>query len=184
MPDSAVVARGRKKAVQRGTAGTKRRVRQPLSDTPTPSKAKRNAKSPLTGKSASEPTKLSGRAKPISKEILNAKPAHAEAAEVAAFAQSLPESYLYCRELGHNWKAWTARQVDDSIERVLRCNRCRCERHQILTLTGGVHSNKYVHPEGYLHDGMGRIVGDGRDALRMESIKRTIRETDKRKKVA
>lgn len=181
MPDSAVVARGRKKAAERGTVGARRRVRQPLSkETPPGRKPTNQSKS----KAADKPTKLSGRAKPISKEILNAKPAYADVAEVAAFAQGLPESYLYCRELGHNWKSWSARQVDDSIERILRCNRCRCERHQILTLTGGVYSNKYVHPDGYLHEGMGRIIGDGRDALRMESIKRTIRDTEKRKKVA
>lgn len=95
--------------------------------------------------------------------------------EIAAFAQTLKESFLYCREMGHNWRPLSAgRFKDGGYERILRCSRCRTERHQEITARGVVFSNKYVHPEGYLHKGMGRIVGDGRGLLRLESIRRIV----------
>jgi hypothetical protein len=98
---------------------------------------------------------------------------YAELEEVADFAEGLPERFLYCREMGHNWRPQSAgRYKDGGFSRILRCTRCKTERHQEISQRGVVLSNKYVHPEGYLHKGMGRIVGDGRGVLRLESIKR------------
>jgi hypothetical protein len=42
-------------------------------------------------------------------------------------------------------------------------------------------TNKYIHPEGYLHKGMGRIIGEGRGLLRLESIKRTVTKIESKK---
>lgn len=100
----------------------------------------------------------------------------AEPSEVESFAQSLKMSYLMCRELGHNWRPATARYVRSQkvYERSLRCVRCTCERQQVLDASGSIISTHYVHPEGYLHKGLGRIVGEGRDVLRLESLNRFI----------
>lgn len=95
--------------------------------------------------------------------------------EVAEFAEALPERYLHCRELGHNWRPYSAgRFQDGGFERVLRCTRCKTRRVQEISSRGVVLVNKYIHPEGYLHKGMGRIVGEGRGLLRLESIKRIV----------
>lgn len=96
--------------------------------------------------------------------------------EIAEFAQGLPEKFLYCREMGHNWRPYTAgRFKDGGYERTLRCSRCRTQRVQEISARGVVLRNNYVHPDGYLSPaGMGRIVGEGRGALRLESIKRIV----------
>lgn len=101
---------------------------------------------------------------------------YAEPTEVAEFASTLPVSHLHCRELGHNWKPWVARSDAEGggYERALRCTRCRAERWQVLSLSGAVVKSHYVYPDGYVHQGMGRIVGEGRDALRLESLTRAL----------
>lgn len=101
---------------------------------------------------------------------------YADAGEVADFAQALPISHLLCREMGHNWKPWVAHWNSENryYERALRCTRCRTERWQTLSSTGAVLGGHYKYPDGYVHEGLGRIVGEGRDALRLESITRAL----------
>lgn len=96
--------------------------------------------------------------------------------DVEDFAAKLSVSFLQCRELGHVWKPYTAAfdQEHNSFARVLRCPRCRTERHETLSTRGAKLASHYVYPEGYTTDGLGRIVGEGRDALRVESITRTL----------
>lgn len=105
------------------------------------------------------------------------EPGYADPFEVAEFASGLTISYLLCRELGHNWRPWTARAIKGGFERALRCTRCHTERWETLSSTGAKIKGHYVYPEDYLHEGLGRIVGDGRDALRLESLSRAITDT-------
>lgn len=99
----------------------------------------------------------------------------AQLGDVKSFAASLPEKYLHCRELGHLWRPYRAgRHPDGGFERTLRCSRCRTRRQQSLSSTGMVLTNQYIHPEGYLSEGIGRIVGEGRGILRLESIMRVL----------
>jgi hypothetical protein len=106
----------------------------------------------------------------------------AELDEVQEFAENLPEKYLQCRELGHLWRPWTAASnPDGGFDRTLRCTRCHTKREQVITNRGVVVTNKYIHPEGYLHKGMGRIIGEGRGLLRLESIKRTVTKIESKK---
>lgn len=94
---------------------------------------------------------------------------------VQEFAEGLPERFLYCREMGHNWRPFSAgRHKDGGFERTLRCTRCKTKRIQSISDRGIILSSHYEHPEGYLSKGMGRIVGEGRGVLRLESIKRIV----------
>ena len=95
---------------------------------------------------------------------------------VAEFAQSLPERFLYCREMGHNWRPYSAGLYKDGgFERILRCTRCRTRRVQAITSRGVVLTNKYEYADGYqAPKGLGQIVGEGRGLLRLESIKRIV----------
>lgn len=104
------------------------------------------------------------------------RPGFANVGEVGAFAADLPENFLLCREMGHNWRPWAAQwsPQEQCYERILRCTRCKTERHQTLTNRGGVVTSHYQYPEGYQHKGFGRISGEGRDLLRLESITRAI----------
>lgn len=101
-------------------------------------------------------------------------PHYADAHEVADFARTLDAAFLACREIGHNWERWTARAINGGYERALMCTRCATQRWEVLTSTGAKVKGHYVYPEDYLHEGLGRIVGDGRDALRLESLSRDI----------
>lgn len=99
---------------------------------------------------------------------------YADPAEVAVFARDLPVDFLLCRELSHNWRPWTAYAKNGGYERALMCSRCHTQRWEVLTSTGAKVSGHYVYPDGYLHEGLGRIVGNGRDALRLESLTRAL----------
>lgn len=103
----------------------------------------------------------------------------ADAGEVEQWVAHLKQSWLLCRELGHTWKPFTARFVIEqrAYERSLRCSRCATERREVLDSSGHKVSSQYVHPDGYLHKGLGRITGEGRDALRLESLTRFIDQT-------
>lgn len=101
----------------------------------------------------------------------------AQLGDVEEFAENLPEKYLHCRELGHLWRPATAgRHPDGGFTRTLRCHRCRTKREQELSNRGMVLTNKYIYPEGYQSENIGRIVGEGRGLLRLESIKRVLPE--------
>lgn len=109
----------------------------------------------------------------VAQEELDDHPREADIDDVREFAASLPERYLHCREMGHNWRPFSAgRYKDGGFERVLRCTRCRTKRRQGIDGRGMIMASSYEHPPGYLSDGMGRIVGEGRGALRLESIQR------------
>lgn len=101
------------------------------------------------------------------------EPHYADTGEVEEFAAGLKETFLYCRELGHNWKPYTAASGEGGgFVRTLRCVRCRTRRVQELNSRGAIISNHYEYAEGYQAKGLGRIVGEGRDMLRLESLTR------------
>lgn len=103
---------------------------------------------------------------------------YASADDVKDFAEGLKEAYLLCRELGHNWRplSASANGTGGGYHRVLRCPRCRTRREEELDSHGMKDGVKYVHPEGYLMEGLGRIVGEGRGLLRLESLRRTLED--------
>lgn len=99
---------------------------------------------------------------------------YADPLDVAEFAKDLPDEFLQCRELGHNMLPFGIPGMyrDGGFQRVLRCNRCKTERHFEIDNRGLVVSSSYDHPDGYLMAGLGRIVGEGRGVLRLASIAR------------
>lgn len=101
--------------------------------------------------------------------------------EVEGFAHGLTVSHLQCRELGHNWRPWVARWDGEHncYERALRCTRCRTERWESIGQSGSKLGGHYKYPDNYVAPpGMGRIVGEGRDALRLESLTRVLHSVD------
>jgi len=106
----------------------------------------------------------------------------ADRQEVEAFAKGLKEAFLHCREMGHAWRPWAAEwdAEHNSYRRGLRCPRCKTKRWQYMGLTGAVLGTQYEYPEGYTAEGIGRIMGEGRDALRLESLTRALSPADMR----
>lgn len=104
---------------------------------------------------------------------------YADTEEVRDFAADLSDKYLECRDTGHIWRrrAATWSNTLGEYRRVHRC-RCGCERTQRLSDKGAILSSTIHYPDGYLHSGMGRIVGEGRDALRLETMGRFAVEAD------
>ncbi len=103
------------------------------------------------------------------------KPEFADPQEVKHFAAGLDLDWLFCRTYQHNWKPWSANWSDHEgcYQVKIRCNRCHTKRVQKISDKGQVLTSHYEYPEGYLHD-MGRIAGEARDMLRLESVTRVL----------
>ena len=103
--------------------------------------------------------------------------ATAHIGDVLDFAASLPETFLHCRELGHNWQPYTvASHSGGGYDRTLICHRCTTLRVMELDWRGLVVRSHYKHPDGYLSKGLGHLAGEDRGALRLESIRRRLPE--------
>jgi len=101
--------------------------------------------------------------------------------DVGTWARELTDAALLCRDVGHYWRPFTAswERESRSYYRVLRCGRCKTERHQLLDSRGHPVKGHYVYPDRYLAPpGTGRLVGDERDALRLESVVRLMAQPD------
>jgi hypothetical protein len=97
----------------------------------------------------------------------------ADPADVTALAQQLSENFILCRDFGHTWKiSSVVRTGRSGFDRNLFCPRCKTNRTQKLGLSGDVLDSSYQYQEGYQFKGMGRMLADGRAALRMESLAR------------
>lgn len=96
--------------------------------------------------------------------------------EVAAWSADLPDQMIQCRDFGHSWRAWSATYTEDnSIARALRCTRCRTERIEHLSMSGAKLTGRYRYPDGYqVPAGVGRLDGDSRNALRLQSTMRLV----------
>lgn len=111
------------------------------------------------------------------------EPRYATPDEVAQQAEEWPEHYLECRLYGHVWRP--ARATFHTTYRyyyvVQLCQRCACERHSELTERGHVAASWLVYADGYLTKNVGRIVGDGRDVLRLAALSRVYQVGKSRK---
>lgn len=100
---------------------------------------------------------------------------------VDVFASRLSDRALHCRELGHTWRplaaSWDAEAR--AFDRRLRCSSCRTERRQVLSARGGVLSNRYVYPAGYLATNVEGMTG-ARDLFRLEAVLRTLDDKEVR----
>lgn len=104
---------------------------------------------------------------------------HAQPSEVEEFAAGLAKQYLLCRTYGHSFNPYTVSKAKAEgkpsvyFEQVLRC-KCRVKRYLLLSRTGAIITSRHDYSEapGYLTQGIGRIVGTGRDTLRLESLNR------------
>lgn len=124
------------------------------------------------------PTQLKGDAVPrASRPAARVAAGTANPREVAAWADELPDKFLTCRDMGHQWRPHSARwdSKERAYVRVLRCGRCKTDRVQVIDAYGGIVSGSYDYPDGYTApSGTGRINGDGRSALRLTSTLRLV----------
>jgi hypothetical protein len=107
----------------------------------------------------------------------------ADVQAVVSWSSGLPDSFIMCRDMGHMWRPFMARispEWQNAYDRTLRCGRCKTERAQVIGLDGQILRSGYVYTDGYLTPlGSGRITGEGRGALRLESTLRLISKEDR-----
>lgn len=101
--------------------------------------------------------------------------ADADYSDVKRQASEWPDEYLECRTYGHDWRpsraTWNPAYRYYLVTQL--CPRCLSERRIDMNDRGHVVNQWIDYAEGYLSKGLGRIVGDGRDALRLATIERT-----------
>lgn len=91
-------------------------------------------------------------------------------------ARGWSDEVLECRTLSHNWQPYRAVQNKRYkfyyIEHI--CARCKTVRWQEINFNGQVYAHGYRYAEGYLTaPGTGRLTGEARDILRLETVTRT-----------
>lgn len=96
----------------------------------------------------------------------------ADVEEVEATAAGLKDAYLRCRDFGHQWKVGSIVRVGGIFDRWLFCPSCKTNRRQQLSADGSILDSSYDYQAGYQFKGMGRMLTDGRMALRRESLTR------------
>jgi hypothetical protein len=110
-------------------------------------------------------------------------PTYADRYEVEAAAAEMSTAHLDCRVMRHSWERADA--VHIARLRYYRvsyvCVRCSSRRVAEVSETGHEYASTYEYAEGYLSHGIGRIVGEGRDAIRMAGLQRaTVREVKRK----
>lgn len=106
---------------------------------------------------------------------------HASESDVRGAVGEWSDGVLSCRMYGHRWEPYRAtinkRHGFIYVERI--CKQCWIDKdcpptikHEEMSLRGRVYSSWYSYAAGYLTDGMGRIIGDARDALRLGAVSR------------
>lgn len=103
-------------------------------------------------------------------------PRYADADDVARLASAQwTEAQVACRDMGHHWAPLDAIHVARlRFYRVSHgCERCGIVRVRELSERGSVYATTYRYPDGYLVEGLGRIAGDAKDAIRLAAIRRT-----------
>ena len=88
------------------------------------------------------------------------------------FTRDLSDEYLYCRRFGHGWHPRTAIKKKWWFEATVSCDRCGCERIEVINLRGEIVKRLMYYPKGYLAVNMGRIVGESKNYLRLAALER------------
>lgn len=71
-------------------------------------------------------------------------------------ADSIPEQFLWCRDVGHRWDPYDASLTRNKvtrrreIHRQLLCEHCSTLRTDALAANGDVLRRSYSYPDGYL----------------------------------
>jgi hypothetical protein len=101
---------------------------------------------------------------------------------VKQLAAELPESFLHCRDYGHQWRMANAERTGRGRQmirtRTMYCPSCKYNKYQVFDSQGNMVEESPDYPEGYLIKGKGRIMKDTKGLIRIESIDRLIEKTE------
>lgn len=112
------------------------------------------------------------------KAVPTRKPTYrvADPAEVERECRDWSDEFLECRTYNHNWlpqrATWNAEYAYYHIVQV--CRRCKSERRMDMNRRGHLLAKPTIsYSEGYLSKGLGRLMGDSRDIIRLAAVTRT-----------
>lgn len=113
-------------------------------------------------------------------------PARADRSDAEQFARELPAEFIGCRARQHLWEPATATWDREARAYDIgeRCARCASTRRQLISQRGEVLRSVIDYAEGYLAKGIGRIVGDAKDAVRLEMVTRMVGGAGQRRRRA
>lgn len=83
-------------------------------------------------------------------------------------------AHVICRDLTHAWEPYTVEAQRGGFKRVIRCPRCDTRRTDILDRRGKILRRSYAYPDHYLVNGVGRLIGDTKNTMRLEALKRLL----------
>lgn len=101
-------------------------------------------------------------------------PRYASPEDVERHARDWPGAFLECRLYGHEWRPLRATHYARMRYYLTaqQCPRCTSKRFAEISERGSVLSQWIEYADGYLTKNVGRIVGDGRDVLRLAALNR------------
>jgi hypothetical protein len=103
---------------------------------------------------------------------------YAEVKDVRKAAKSMDDAFVHCRTMGHVWAQRTVEHVKEGFFQVLGCKTCPTTKEQVINRRGEIIASKTNYAEGYLIKGLGRLRADTKSVLRLESVKRYLKEAD------
>lgn len=101
-------------------------------------------------------------------------PKYADVDDVRAAAVEWAVDHLECRDTGHHWQPEDVAHIrSQRFYRIQhRCARCDTRRLREMSETGHVYAQTYDYAPGYQAKGLGRIVGEAKDAVRLAAVTR------------
>lgn len=102
----------------------------------------------------------------------------ADVKEVKKAARGMEDAFVHCRTMGHVWAQRTVEHVKEGFYQLLGCKTCPTTKEQIINRRGEIIHSHINYAEGYLIKGLGRLRADTKAVLRLESVKRYLKETD------
>lgn len=92
-----------------------------------------------------------------------------------AMIRASATDFVNCRDMMHAWEPYTAERTTSGFKRVLVCRRCDAHRFDELDKRGGVIRRHYTYAVGYVAKGIGRMTGDTKNMVRLESLTRMLK---------
>ena len=102
----------------------------------------------------------------------------------AALAE-LPDKYLLCRDLAHNWDGYDVAAISPNVvEEIVRCTRCRSRKGRYVNVATGAIVRGWrpvLYAEGYLLKGSGHVTAESRASVRRAKFARNLAKIAMRK---
>lgn len=64
--------------------------------------------------------------------------------------ETMPDTHLLCRDLGHRWKPSMVARTNGHYTRKMICTRCHTKRKDTIYPSGEVRGRSYEYADGYL----------------------------------